>query len=246
MTTKNIMLGLLSCCLMAGFYFGLNKLMQNKKFTSYFADSYGTQPVEKKYQELIYAIKDELGITKPIEIRNMNATAIATLGRWNLLAYLDSYIFIGPDFFTEFTPKEQRFLIGHELIHIKYSHVFKRFVSLAFSFLIAVLLTILIGFYLRKVIQKRFLRLISYVMVYFLISNINGFLVLAYYRNQEYQADRDSSCALQSKQAGIDWFKRQLNYVSPIQVQEHPKTIWGQLRSTHPSHQDRIVYLETL
>jgi Zn-dependent protease with chaperone function len=96
--------------------------------------SFGSQPLDAKQTALVQAIAAEMGISIPIKICKMNTLAMQQFGYCNALAvtplFLDlipissqPYMYISESFFADITPAEQRFLIGHELIHIRDQHV---------------------------------------------------------------------------------------------------------------------------
>lgn len=94
------------------------------KVASFFGEEKLSQINELKIQKIV----QDMGMSEySIEIRKMNNFALAHTGRDNalVLPFLN-YLFISEDFFEELTEQEQRFLIGHELMHIYSNHGAKR------------------------------------------------------------------------------------------------------------------------
>src|SRR5438876_215687 len=96
-------------------------------------ETYGSMPLAPAYEAKILAIAKELEVTDSMVMRKMNTHALKAFGYNNacaashvflgILPLVDTpFLFISEGFFEDLTEEEQRFLIGHELIHIKERH----------------------------------------------------------------------------------------------------------------------------
>lgn len=94
----------------------------------------GKQPLEAQYESQVRSIAAEMGITQPLIVRKMNTAAMQAFGyhnafvihylQWNFLPLNNqAFMYVSEGFFSDITPEEQRFLIGHELIHAREHHV---------------------------------------------------------------------------------------------------------------------------
>lgn len=210
---------------------------------------YGAAPVSPMYETKILEIAKEMGIGKPIIIRKMNTTSMGIMGYYNAFAafYLflhifplvdTPFLFISEGFFEDLSESEQRFLIGHELTHIKEEHT--RYLSLSmllFFILFFALLrsgVIKINLYVplhhRKWI-KWFLN-ISTAYVCFLVTYSGACI---YRRHIEWQADMSSLVQLQTREGGIKLVERwQRDFNMPTQAD---------FFSGHPTCAERRKYL---
>lgn len=109
--------------------------------------NYGSEPIDHEKATEIQAIATEIGLLKPIKICKMNSTSMQQFGDSAIAACLpcctllipifeQPYLLIGGKFFNTFSPAEQRFLIGRELVRIKQNHTYKmNLLGLALFFL---------------------------------------------------------------------------------------------------------------
>ncbi len=96
--------------------------------------AFGSMPLKPEQEQFVKSIADEIGIANKLIIRKMNHNALAQFGYHNAFAYNPqlyslfpiesvSFLFISEGFFEDLSLEEQRFLIGHEMIHIKHGHL---------------------------------------------------------------------------------------------------------------------------
>lgn len=97
------------------------------------ADLFGKEGLKPDNKQKVQRIVEELEMSHfMVEARAMNDFAFSHTGRGNALVFPGmSYLFIDEEFFEELTQDEQRFLIGHELMHIYRLHGIKRLVFLS-------------------------------------------------------------------------------------------------------------------
>lgn len=97
------------------------------------ADLFGEDKLSKANQDKIEQIIIELDMQSyNIDIRCMNEFAYAHTGRDNALVFPGMYyLFIDEEFFEQLSEAEQKFMIGHELMHMLNNHGIKRLAFLA-------------------------------------------------------------------------------------------------------------------
>ena len=218
-----------------------------KKVTDHFAQKYGTEKVSTEHKLFIQSIMDEMGITKPIDIRYMNYTGLQIFGLYNAMAYLDSYLFISKYFFTKLTPEEQRFLIGHELGHIKQKYALKN-MSLLYSLLF---LSGLSSFGIYRMLKKKnihkVIQITTAVCTFAICNRANLIAWTALRRSYEKDADRQSACRLNSSQAGVSFLNHldELNTALSVKTKYDYSKWWNRITATHPSNEDRINLLNS-
>ncbi|HLB94085.1 MAG TPA: M48 family metalloprotease [Candidatus Babeliales bacterium] len=234
--------------------------------------TYGAQPLDPKRTALVQSIAAEMGISKPIKICKMNTLAMQQFGYCNAFAvtplFLDlipissqPYMYISESFFADITPAEQRFLIGHELIHIRDQHVD----WLNFGIAILQIIGFIIFWLLIKPLRQKLsalsahmqtqvnsklskLLLIKILIILAIagtamltIGLIPSLLGLTYRRYVEREADCRSLELLNSHEGALKFMCRaEQSYSSP---QHNP---YFGLLSDHPScHERRIYCLES-
>ncbi|MFA6066761.1 MAG: M48 family metalloprotease [Candidatus Babeliaceae bacterium] len=182
--------------------------------------SFGSQPVAQNLEEKIRAIAREMGVTEPIIIRKMSQTALSVYGYCNAFAYFPSFfniipisnkifLFISEGFLEDLSPEEQRFLIGHEMVHVKKHHT--QYLNLALCLLFIILM--LLSAYIHKriahyyVTHKWHASAFAYMLVFMCIL-ITQLTCLAYRRTIEREADHCSLSALNSYEGGIKLAER--------------------------------------
>ena len=177
---------------------------------------FGSMPVAPIHETKIKQIAIQMGISDSIIIRKMNHAAIATYGYHNAFAFFpclltcipigsQPFIYISQGFFEDLTAKEQEFIIGHELVHIKERHT--RYLNLS---MYAFFLVLLIGAYFLRKRMKVFIQnyfnasyhtALIYIfsgLLFFICLAIPELTELAYRRHIERVADHKSLTALQS------------------------------------------------
>lgn len=231
-----------------------------KKATAYaitvMEESLGNKPLNPEHEQFIKNIAQEMGITRPITMRIMNTAAMQTFGYYNAFAahhlfaniipVVDTpFLFLSEDFFATVSPEEQRFLIGHELVHIQKQHL--RYAT-PLMHLLDLMLLIFFWFFVRNwitlFVQKRIpqqlqalvktIGILIALILFFLISEMIHF---AYRRHIEWEADRISVNRLTTHQGGIKIMERWAAQYG--QAADNP---FGGLLSDHPSLAQRRTY----
>lgn len=213
-----------------------------------YLDSYAIGIAEKKFgskrlaqsqEDKILSIAAEMGITENIVIRKMNTPALLTYGYYNAFAYFagaffqvfpisdQPFMFVSEGFLEDLSAEEQRFLIGHELIHIRDRHT----KYLTFLWYLSVLLLLIMAYYMRrKYLLSKFP---TGLLVYFSLV-IPNLTVLAYRRHIEWVADTESMKMLGSYDGCMKLMSRwQKDFEMP---KDHPM---HKLLSDHPSCYER-------
>lgn len=234
---------LYAICFLSILAFSLPALPFTKPITDYLVQGYGTQPLSKKQTRLVTSIMKEMGITKPIDMRMANWRAKATWGRNNAIAMYDQYLFISDSFFDELSKEEQRFLIGHELSHIKFGHNSKQLTVLILLIILAFFLYGKINKALRARIQRRIITLPLGLFCLWLLLVGRQITSATLSRICERQADMESVRCLNCPKGGIKFFDR-LERADKITVAQNRIKKWlGPWIATHPSNKARIDYL---
>lgn len=217
-------------------------------------EKFGTRNLAPEREEKIRQIALEMKIDTPFIIRKMNQAALLALGYHNAFCYFPAlfnsipisnipFLFVSEGFFEDLSEGEQRFIIGHELVHIREHHV--QYLNLVM--LIAGLLLLIGCWYITKLIMPFkvyipsryhtfFSRGTSCILFYscLVIPNLCG---LAYRRHIERVADYESLTMLKSYDGAcklIDRWQKEFNL--PLH-----NPYYG-LFSDHPSCQERITY----
>ncbi len=225
------------------FTLSLSALPSTKPITDYLVQGYGTQPLAKDQREFVESIMQEMGIRKPIDMRMANWRAKAIWGRNNAIAIYDRYLFISDSFFDELTKEEQRFLIGHELSHIKFYHNSKQ---LSIWILLLILVFFLYGKInkiLRPPISRRIIRIPVGLFCLWMLLIGRQMISATLSRVCERQADMESVRCLDCPKGGIKFIERleQVNHIVPRKNQF--QKVMAPWIATHPSNQERIDYL---
>jgi Zn-dependent protease with chaperone function len=209
-------------------------------------ETLGSQSLAPIHEAKIHAIAQEMGITEPIAIRKMNYTALAAFGYHNAFAYCPSmlcgciplsnkpFLFISEGFFEDLSPQEQRFLIGHELIHAKEKHM-------RYAYLISYVLglgIIGIGWYLLR--RRWKLHAALCVLIIGVGLGMIDFVELGYQRHIERVADIESMKILNSYDGCLAIMDRWMKEFS------HPlHNSYGGWFADHPSlHERKTCCLE--
>ena len=146
------------------------------------------------------------------------------------------FLFISEDFFEDLSSSEQRFLIGHEMVHIKKQHF--RYLNLFLYMLFIALL--LIGFLIQRYINRRHQELLIYITFSLLlcICLLTPKLVAGYYRkNKEREADYLALSTLQAHNGCMALLSR---WHHEFGVSLH-NPCYG-LFADHPSIHERKMY----
>jgi len=219
---------------------------------------FGPKLVAPAQEEMIRNIAREMGVTEPFTIRKMNQQALASFGYANAITYFPSFmnffpigstpfLFISEGLLEDLSPAEQRFLIGHELVHVQERHTeYLNLLHFAFAMIL-----ILLWNFSRKHIAKitaqytgSYHAIVSGVisglllLIYLTIPNITA---LAYRRHIEWEADRTSLLVLKSYDGCIQFMNRiECEFLMPAH-----NPYFG-LISDHPSCFERKNYCESL
>lgn len=241
--------------------FYLSTLPPIKRYLATYAQKsmeevYGSAPLSSAHEAQVQAIAAELGITEPIIMRKMNTNALMTFGYHNafaafhlvggLLPVVDTpFLFISQGFFEDLSEQEQRFLIGHELIHIKERHT--KYIQLVIV-LVLLALCILWGLYGRKRTEAVIATYISesYRAPSLFCAGFISICILAvipelmhfwYRRHIEWEADHQSLALLDSHDGGVQLMDRWMKEFKLPQINPY----WG-LLADHPSCFERRAY----
>lgn len=214
---------------------------------------FGKARLEPDQEAMILAIAQEMGITKKIEIRKMNSTALSIFGYHNAFVIFPTIcaavipvgnvpvFYASAGFFEDITPMEQRFLIGHELIHAREGHCRLEGLIKFVSWVLSIILCGLLGLYLKRRYPVRSSFLILPIMLWFgafWLVHLSGL----YYRRQiEYVADAQSLKLLNSYDGLFAISKR---WQKEFCIPRHNSNFFG-LLADHPScHEREQICLE--
>lgn len=162
-------------------------------------------------------------------------------------------IVINPEWFSLMNEDEKKFLIGHESIHLLNNHISKRF-AVVLSTTLAVKIYALLSHHIFEFLKQKyqnknlFMQDIHLLHSYLLIplSLIPAFLAIKYAQSTEKEADIESAKRLECAQAGKLFFTDILNIDKrqPFYIR-YLNTFLNYITG-HPSHQERINYLDKL
>lgn len=170
-------------------------------------EQFGSLPLAPEQERFIRDIAAEIGLEKKLVIRKMNPRALASFGYHNAFAYnpqtpyflpieSTSFLFVSEGFFEDLSPEEQRFLIGHELIHIKHGHLHYFHLGLILFFALFLIFLWQPAKYIMVIMRKRFPLFYSKYIPWVTTALLVGICVastslvaLAYRRYIEREAD---------------------------------------------------------
>lgn len=219
-------------------------------------DRYGTQPLAPEQEAKIRHIAQEMNIVEPIIIRKMNHQTLRTFGYYNAFAcfaqFMNSiplsnkpFMFVSEGFFKDLSPEEQRFLIGHELIHIKEHHT--QYSTFLYWFFVIILFLGVFWLHKKRIIpiidsrevfkNQRHFRTVFVSLLFYISLVIPNLCHLAYRRHIEWVADEQSLLSLQSYEGGLKLFDRWQNDFK-LPLHNH---FYG-LLADHPSCYERKMY----
>lgn len=221
-------------------------------------ESKGSTLLDQKYEEEIRSIAKEVGLTTPFHIRRMNRRALLTWGYHNAFVQYATffgipvgvpYLFASQGLFEDISPEERRFLIGHELMHIKLGHI-PSALTLSYVLNLFLALIFLILFFnfgnnnLKSLGSRKYLnfKFISPKTLLFLVLVIaSDAISIAYRRYNEWDADCNSVKCLASADGGLRLINRwQIEFNLP----EHNS--WCGIFSSHPSCAERRKYISEI
>ncbi|MCK4265082.1 M48 family metalloprotease [Candidatus Babeliales bacterium] len=206
----------------------------------------GTLRLSETQEQEVRAIAKEMGISEPIVIRKMNTRALVRFGYHNAFASffllfnfipmkIKPFLFASEGFFEDLSPEERRFIIGHELIHIKERHVV--YLNLVLYLLFFALLTLwwFISKALRPALKKP-LYILSSGLLFYISLMVPGLINFAYRRHIERDADNKSLMVLKSHDGGLKLIER---WIKEFRMPEHNQ--YFGLFSDHPSLLERKI-----
>lgn len=223
--------------------------------SNYLQEEYGDTPLAPGQEANIKHIAQEMGISQPFIIRKMSTKALLTWGYHNALALFPvlfnflpisstPFLFISEGFLEDLTPEEQRFLIGHELTHIKEQHV--RYLNLVL-YVVYILLLLTACFcmsrfkhvmskYISFHINDNMMAIVLYGLlgVCFVLTNLGA---LAYRRHVEWVADHQSLTQLKSYDGCLKLLDR---WEKEFYIPAHNP--YGGILADHPSCRERKTY----
>lgn len=170
-------------------------------------EAYGNQSVEEKTEIFIRRVAQELGIHEPIELRKFHAHGLQRYGYYNAIAAFPAIfylfpldkpcIFISTGFMEGLSSDEQRFLIGHELMHIKEKHPYYLLICYVLLAMFLVLAWSFFGLPFLRLFGRRTTFSNKILMGFFM----SGYLIIFFFGNMfyltsmrynEYRADSES------------------------------------------------------
>ncbi|MBN1549802.1 hypothetical protein JW872_04050 [Candidatus Babeliales bacterium] len=81
-------------------------------------EKFGTEKLTSEAEDLVTDVAQKMGV-ESVQFRYLNLRGLQTFGLYNAVAMQDAYVLVSKYFFTKLPIPLQRFLIGHELAHIK-------------------------------------------------------------------------------------------------------------------------------
>jgi len=218
-------------------------------------ESCGNLPISKDIEEKINNIAKEIDLHESIVIRKMNVQAMKAFGYHNAFAcypqlllgcitFNKPHVFISEGFIEDLSPEEQRFIIGHELVHIKKHHILYLVLIMAlielaflgFWWLIMVkhIKQLALGFNVKY--QKKILYTFLSISLFFCLF-VPRLIELAYKRHIEREADTQTLQKLKCHEGALKIIDRWLKeFKIPLN-----NNYYGIL-SDHPSALERKNY----
>ena len=220
----------------------------------------GNLPVHIKIKEKIDLLAQEVGLTRPLIVNKMNSNGTRLFGYHNcfiaypriclnLITFNQPHMFISEGFFEDLSPDEQKFILGHELIHAREAHHGYYFTLITTSIRIVIMLCIvliiyLLALYFKNNVLTNFtdqLRYTFYIIAVLLLSasfGILSHLAENYFRRQiEKEADILSIEILKTHKGAQEIFDRwHKEFKMPLE------SSYGDIFSDHPSLATRKNY----
>ncbi|HJZ23589.1 MAG TPA: M48 family metalloprotease [Candidatus Babeliales bacterium] len=198
----------------------------------------GTESLSDEKVKLIRDTAHEIGVTQQFEIRKMSALAIAQFGLYNAFVFFD-YLFVSEEFFEKLDYHERRFLIGHELMHIKKKHMRQRL------FLSGLLFCNELPSRLLAYVSTKFLYRNYFSSVTGMVALIRPLVVAGYTRAQEKEADLGAALLLCEAQGGVSLFEKMEKFAGDEHENYYAKW-YNRILATHPNFQERKRYLQEI
>jgi Zn-dependent protease with chaperone function len=250
----SLIFGALALCLVTYYqrdYIGQQLDMYGRAIAE---EALGAQHIVPEYEETVRQIATEMGVTEHIIIRKMNQKALLSFGYYNAITYFPTlffcipisntpFLFVSTGFFEDLSLAEQRFLIGHEMVHIKERHTQYLNLCLLILFLGLLLCSVFVRKAFSLLIQKycdmHYHALLINVVscpLFFFCFLIPELVESAYRKHIEFEADYQSLSMLQSYDGCIKLLER---WESEFKVPLH-NNYWG-LFADHPSTYERKI-----
>ena len=150
------------------FYGPISTYLQEQALENLYTEL-GNLPIDNKLKEKIDLLAQEIGVTSPLIVNKMNCNATQLLGYHNcfityprsclnIITFNKPHMFISEGFFENLSVDEQRFILGHELIHVREGHHGRYFTLISMSIKICTLLSLIGIAYLFLFCFKKKLR----------------------------------------------------------------------------------------
>lgn len=189
---------------------------------------FGSSLLAPQYEQFIRDIAQEMNITKPFLVRKTNATMLGTLGYYNAFVYHPQlwnfiplcspvFMYISEGFFEDLSVAEQRFLVGHELIHLREGHcsTYYQLCMVLAPFMLLLFWSLCVRKRTRALVQRfvpapyRLGAIVAGCVVSLVMCSLIPQVVgNAVRRQQEWQADVDSVAILNSHEGGLGFVNR--------------------------------------
>lgn len=227
---------------------------------NFFCEDIGYQDVSEETEALVREVQKELGmLDRFIPVKKMSNFAIKSVGRTNAFVVWARFLegmYISDEWFnTALTLGEKRFLIGHELAHLKQYHPLKRLLAVvaianAAGLIISKLPTAWQRAQQAPVLipQKGFPFSPTLGVV-----TLSGLLIQAFgawhSRTTEKEADLIAAHTLKDARSGIEFIKTSHNPEDPESSYAIKRIYFywfNKLFTTHPSCKERIAYLQEI
>jgi len=178
-------------------------------------------------------------------------------------SFKNKWMLLNPDFLKSLPKDQLRFLIGHELVHLKNNDTKKRLLNLFAVPLVTHCGLILLHKLNKKcinVIEKYFnlkdnkiltcSKKVSHFLAYSAIPRLVliPFIILQLEKLNEIIADITSATEFNCAQGGVDFFRDQEKYgtLSLDPLMKKIRAIILKFIDEHPSHEERIAYLSEI
>ncbi len=213
-----------------------------------FLEELGYTEVSPENEQFIRDIQKEIGLeNQRIRIKRMSKLATRLFGRENAFATLGNNLFISEDWFNTLSQEEKRFLVGHELAHLKKRHPLKMYgINIG-----RLLLSICIAEALKKRLSSTGLIPNMLREGLLVLNNLILLLDICYLsRKCEYEADDIAARELNNPDGGIVFFERLIKEVrdpeSRFAIKRIFSRLYKKLFSTHPEFEERIDHMRNI
>lgn len=237
-----------TCFIIILFHLFINNYLISKKHDGLeFKNIYGNEELKDENKEFIINIIKKFGMQGyNIKIYKMNDLAIKKFGCNNAFVYFNN-MYISENFFESLTEGSKKFLIGHELIHIKKGHAKKVALLNIISLLSWLISSEFITSYINENCLSKSNKIVKEIGMRFIIFTINRALhdlfIAAFMRHCEKEADSQAALSLNVIEDGIKFLNEFLN---EDQNKNKILAFINSFFSTHPSIKTRIKLLENI